>query len=101
MDINQITSTILQQVGGITLGSVGARNFRNVVDEGRHGVAFQVGRGGKQCMITLDQGNDTYVVKHFTVRAGQVRMGETFTEVFCDQLSDLVWDSHLDKNKAA
>ena len=86
----QIASTILDQMGGARrIGiMIGATLFQPIGS----GVSFTWKARGKQninaCTITLEP-SDTYKVSFKRIRAGQIKVIETFDDVYNDSLKEL------------
>ena len=84
--------TTLDQIGKVTLGSVGARNYISTPDSLR----FTVGRGDRVVTVTLDP-DDTYSVRTALRRTGRVIFEAS--GVYCDLLAEQVYQAHLGPNK--
>lgn len=83
--------TTIQQIGRVTLGSVGARRFKQDGDS----LIFTISRGHRYVRITLDP-SDTYSVRTYMVRSGRLAFEQT--DVYCDQLAQVIWDAHLERS---
>lgn len=79
----------IQQIGRMTLGAVGARQFQHSGDS----LSFKISRGHRMVNITLEP-DDTYYVRTYMIRSGRVVFQQR--SVYCDQLSEAVWDAHLE-----
>ena len=84
--------TTIDQIGKVTLMSVGARNFISAPDSLR----FTVGRGDRIVTVTLDP-DDTYSVRTQLKRTGRVIF--EVSGIYCDQLAEQVYQAHLELNK--
>ena len=84
--------TTIDQIGRLNLDYVGARNFVSTPDSLR----FTVGRGDRVVTVTLDP-DDTYSVVTQLKRTG--RTIYDVSGVYCDQLSEQVYQAHLELNK--
>ena len=82
--------TTLQQIGNMTLGSVGARKFSKSDDS----LSFVISRGHRYVTITLN-GDDTYTLTARMIRSQKVTYQAE--HIYCDQLSEAVWQSHLER----
>jgi hypothetical protein len=79
--------TILNQIGTLTLMSLGARE---TVDLGC-GVRFNVGRGKSRKAIVKLAANDTYSVEFVRLRRDFTAVSEFFAEdVYCDMLAEVL-----------
>jgi hypothetical protein len=82
-------TTTIEQIGRMTLGAVGARRFVKSEDT----LSFTLSRGHRSCTVRLN-GDDTYTVTAQMIRSGKVTY--TAEHIYCDQLSEAVWQSHLE-----
>lgn len=79
--------TILRQIGPMTLMACGARNYVDLGD----GVHFNVLTGRSHKIVVKLAANDTYTVERVRLRNYTVESVEHATDVYCDQLSDVVY----------
>lgn len=84
------SQTTIQQIGRMTLASVGARNFVKTEDS----LSFTLSRGHRKATIVLN-GDDTYTLTAQMIRSGKVTY--TAEHIYCDQLAEAVWQSHLER----
>ena len=84
--------TTLQQIGNVTLGAVGARKF--VFDRAKDTLVFVISRGHRYVTIALN-GDDTYTLTARMIRSQKVTYQAE--HIYCDQLSEAVWQSHLER----
>lgn len=83
-------STTIDQIGRMTLGGIGARQFVRSDDS----LTFTISRGHRRVTVTLDP-DDTYSVRTHMIRSGKlVYQAEG---VYCDQLADAVWTAHIER----
>ena len=85
------TDTTLAQIGKQTLWGIGARDLLS----GEDFLSFKISRGHRRVTITLN-GDDTYTVIARMIRSGRVTYSAE--HIYCDQFSEAVWQSHLERN---
>jgi len=82
--------TTIEQIGQVTLASVGARDLLSGADFLR----FKISRGHRYVTIVLN-GDDTYTLTARMIRSQKVTYSAE--HIYCDQLSEAVWQSHLER----
>lgn len=81
-------TTILRQIGTLTLMACGARRYLDLGD----GVHFNVGAGNRTKIVVKLAADDTYAVEHVKMtRDLSARSLEYADSVYCDQLADVVY----------